>query len=86
MTPSVNTRAHGDIDEEWDMEGEKQTSGYRITQTSKLLCKQCNREFPVCGIFSGRAENLLESCSSRLRHFWILPTGSGRPFIFQLFP
>ena len=31
--------------------------------------KQCNRAFPVCGIFSWRAENLLESRSPSLRHF-----------------
>ena len=31
--------------------------------------KQCNRAFPVCGVFSWRAENLLESCSPSLKHF-----------------
>ena len=31
--------------------------------------KQCNRAFPVCGIFLWRAKNLLESHSPRLRLF-----------------
>ena len=49
--------------------------------------KQCNRVFPLWGIIGvKRTENLLESCSPRPDVFAILPTGSGRPSFFLLFP
>ena len=48
--------------------------------------KQCNRTFPVWGIFSWRAENLLESRSPRPGRFRHSSNGLWETFIFLLFP
>ena len=48
--------------------------------------KQCNRTFPVWGIFSWRAENLLESRSPRPGRFRDSSNGLWETFIFLLFP
>ena len=48
--------------------------------------KQCNRTFPVWGIFSWRAENLLESRSPRPGRFRDSSNGLWDTFIFLLFP
>ena len=48
--------------------------------------KQCNRAFPVWGIFSWRAENLLESRSPRPGRFRDSSNGLWETFIFLLFP
>ena len=64
---------------------------WRERNRPRSYYKKCNRAFPVCGIFSWRAENLLESRSPRLRrfrdssnglwktlHFLTLSTNNGR--------
>ena len=48
--------------------------------------KQCNWVFPVWGIFSWRAENLLESRSPRPGRFRDSSNGLWETFIFLLFP
>ena len=48
--------------------------------------KQCNQAFSVCGIFSWRAENLLESDSPRPGFLRDFSNGLWESFIFLLFP
>ena len=68
MTPSVNTRALVTLmrNRIWR---ERNRHLVIKSRRHRSYYRQCNRAFSVCGIFSWKAENLLESRSPRLRRF-----------------
>ena len=69
MIPSVNTRALVTLMRNgiWRERDKHLVIG---SCRHRSYYKQCNRAFPGCGIFSWRAENLFESRSLSLRHFY----------------
>ena len=68
MTPFVNTRALVTLmrNRIW-----RERNRHLVIESRRhrSYYRQCNRAFPVCGIFWWKAENLLESRSPRLRRF-----------------
>ena len=64
---------------------ERETSVFE-SRGHRSYYEQCNRAFPVWGIFSWRAENLLESRSPRPGRFRDSSNVLWETFIFLLFP
>ena len=64
---------------------ERETSVFE-SRGHRSYYEQCNRAFPVWGIFSWRAENLLESRSPRPGRFRDSSNGLWETLIFLLFP
>ena len=83
MTPSVNARALVTLMK--NAYGGRETSVIE-SRGHRSYYKQCNRPFPVWGIFSWRAENLLESRSPRPERFRDSSNWLWETFIFLLFP